>query len=110
VAVQAVREDDVLAVNDREQQAQVDAIMQDRIQRQIRTHGVTVVSSDSTYIEAGVKIGPDTIVHPFTFIGRDSNIGGGCVIGPFATLPRESIVPEGSEIAGNISVETARLS
>ena len=109
VAVQAVREDDVLAVNDREQQAQVDAIMQDRIQRQLRTQGVTVVSSDSTYIESGVKIGPDTIVHPFTFIGRDSNIGGGCVIGPFATLPRQSIVPEGSEIAGNISVETARL-
>jgi acetyltransferase-like isoleucine patch superfamily enzyme len=49
-------------------------------------------------------------VHPFSFIGRDSNIGGGCVIGPFATLPRESIVPEGSEIAGNISVETAKLS
>jgi bifunctional UDP-N-acetylglucosamine pyrophosphorylase / glucosamine-1-phosphate N-acetyltransferase len=110
VAVQAVREDDVLAVNDREQQAQVDAIMQDRIQRRLRTQGVTVVSSDSTYIESGAKIGPDTIVHPFSFIGRDSNIGGGCVIGPFATLPRESIVPEGSEIAGNISVETAKLS
>src|SRR5947209_4720154 len=96
LAVQAVTQEDSLAVNDRIQQAEVDAIMQDRIQKRLRSEGVTIVSSINTYIEDGAAIGPDTIVHPFTFIGRDSSIGAECVIGPFATLPRESIVPEGT--------------
>jgi bifunctional UDP-N-acetylglucosamine pyrophosphorylase/glucosamine-1-phosphate N-acetyltransferase len=102
VAVQAVAADEVLGVNDRNQLATIDAIMQDRIQRDLRTAGVTIVSGINTYIEAGVNIGPDTIVQPFTFIGRDSSIGPDCVIGPFACLPSESIVPEGSAISSNV--------
>jgi len=109
VAVQAVTAEDTLAVNTREQLAQVDAVMQERIQRRLREAGVTVVSGINTYIEAGVTIGPDTTIHPFTFIGRDSSIGGECAIGPFATLRRGSIVPEGSVVAGNISPEMAEL-
>jgi bifunctional UDP-N-acetylglucosamine pyrophosphorylase/glucosamine-1-phosphate N-acetyltransferase len=109
VAVQAVTADDTLAVNTREQQAQVDAVMQERIQRKLREDGVTIVSGINSYIEAGVKIGPDTTINPFSFIGRDSRIGGDCVIGPFAMLRRESIVPEGSLIAGNVSQEMAKF-
>jgi len=109
VAVQAVTAEDTLAVNDREQQAQVDALMQDRIQRRLRAAGVSIASGMNVYIESGASVGPDTTLHPFTFIGRDSNIGAECVIGPFATLPRQSIVPAGSVIAGNVSVETAKL-
>jgi len=110
VAVQAVTAEDTLAVNTREQLAQVDGVMQDRIQRRLREAGVTVVSGMNTYVEAGVSIGPDTTIHPFTFIGRDSSIGRECVIGPFATLRRGSIVPEGSVVAGNITPEMAELS
>jgi len=101
VAVQAVAQDDVLGVNDRGQLAAIDAIMQDRIHRQLRAAGVTIVSGVNTYIEAGVSIGADTVVQPFTFIGRDSSIGPDCVIGPFTCLPPESIVPEGTALAGN---------
>jgi len=103
VAVQAVTQEDVLSVNDRDQQAHVDAIMQDRVQRQIRQSGVTIVSGVNTYIEAGTAVGPDTVVRPFTFIGRDSTIGRDCVIGPFACIPAESIVPEGSAVSGNMT-------
>ena len=106
VAVQAVTQEDTLAVNDREQQAQVDAIMQDRIQRRLRQGGVSIVSGLNTYIESGVTIGSDTTIQPFTFIGRDSRIGSDCVLGPFATLPRESIVPGGSNVMGNAEWRT----
>jgi bifunctional UDP-N-acetylglucosamine pyrophosphorylase/glucosamine-1-phosphate N-acetyltransferase len=101
LAVQAVTQEDSLAVNDRIQQAEVDAIMQDRIHRKLRNEGVTIVSGVNTYIEDGAVIGRDTVVQPFSFIGRDSSIGPECVIGPFATLPRESIVPAGTVIAGS---------
>jgi bifunctional UDP-N-acetylglucosamine pyrophosphorylase/glucosamine-1-phosphate N-acetyltransferase len=107
VAVQAVAAEDTLSVNTREQLAMVDEIMQERIQRQVREGGVTIVSEDNTYIEADVTIGADTVIQPFTFIGRDSSIGADCVLGPYAVVPRESIVPEGTSVAGNVSVETA---
>jgi bifunctional UDP-N-acetylglucosamine pyrophosphorylase/glucosamine-1-phosphate N-acetyltransferase len=109
LAVQAVGADDVLSVNTREQQANVDAVMQDRIHRKLRESGVTIVSGINTYIEAGVSVGPDTIIRPFTFIGRDSSIGPDCLIGPFVTVPRGSVVPEGTAVAGTIAVETAAL-
>jgi bifunctional UDP-N-acetylglucosamine pyrophosphorylase/glucosamine-1-phosphate N-acetyltransferase len=103
-AVQAVTQEDVLAVNDRLQQAEVDAVMQERIQAALRKTGVTIVSPHHTYIEADVKIGQDTVVQPFTFIGRGTSIGSDCVIGPFACLPCESIVPDDSSIVGNVTV------
>ncbi len=108
-AVQAVLPEDVLAVNDRMQQAEVDAIMQDRIQRQLRENGVTIVSSAGVYVESGASVGSDTVIHPFSFIGRGTSIGEGCVIGPFGCIPRDSIVTDGSTVAGNVSTEAALL-
>ena len=99
LAVQAVTPEDAMAVNDRLQQAEVDAIMQDRIQRAHRLEGVTIVSSHSTYIEDGATIGPDTMIEPFSYIGADSNIGAQCVIGPFARLAAQSIIPAGTTVA-----------
>lgn len=105
LAVQAVTAEDVLSVNSREQQAAVDAIMQDRIQRDLRQAGVTIVSGVNTYIESGVSIGADTIVCPFTYIGRDSSIGADCTIGPFASIPAQSIVPERATVSQRVGVD-----
>jgi bifunctional UDP-N-acetylglucosamine pyrophosphorylase / glucosamine-1-phosphate N-acetyltransferase len=100
VAVQAVTAEDVIAPNTRQQLAEADAAMQDRIQRLLRESGVSIVSGFNTYVEADVSVGPDTVIHPFTFIGRGSSVGGDCVIGPFASLPRDSMVREGTRVAG----------
>ncbi len=102
IAVQAVTAEDVIAPNTRQQLAEADVAMQERIQRSLRESGVTIVSGINTYVEANVNIGPDTVIHPFTFIGRGSTIGGDCVIGPFACLPASSIVAEGMTVAGQL--------
>lgn len=108
-AVQAVTAEDVLAANDRKQLADVDAAMQNRIQRQLMEEGVSIISPINTYIEAGVKIGRDTVIEPFTFIGRDTSIGAECVIGPFASLPPQNIVREGTSLAGNFTQQENSL-
>ncbi len=100
-AVQAVAPEDTLGVNTRQHLAEIDLIMQDRIQRQVRDSGVTIVSSFNTYIESGVTVGHETVIEPFTFIGRDSAIGSHCVIGPFARVPRNSVIPENMTLIGN---------
>lgn len=101
-AVQAVTAEDVIAPNTRRQLAEADEAMQERIQGSLRDKGVTIVSGINTYIEADVTVGPDTVIQPFTFIGRGSTVGAQCVIGPWACLPPSSIVAEGARVAGNL--------
>lgn len=108
-AVQAVAAEDVLGINTRAQLADVDLVMQDRIQRALRDAGVTIVSGLNTYIESGVSIGADTVIHPFTFIGRSATIGARCVLGPFACLPRECIVQDGAAVGGASAGDAALL-
>jgi bifunctional UDP-N-acetylglucosamine pyrophosphorylase/glucosamine-1-phosphate N-acetyltransferase len=108
-AVQAATAEDVCAPNTRQQLADADAIMQDRIQRRIRDEGVTIVNSLQTYIQSGVTVGQDTVIQPFSFLGRDGSIGSDCVIGPFAAIPRGAIVPDGTTIAGNIAPASVLL-
>jgi bifunctional UDP-N-acetylglucosamine pyrophosphorylase/glucosamine-1-phosphate N-acetyltransferase len=110
VAVQAATFEDVVAPNNRQQLADADDVMQARIHQQHRDAGVTIVSGVNTYIEDGATIGPDTIIQPFSFIGRDATIGADSCVGPFASVARGAIVPEGTNICGNISVETTVLS
>jgi len=107
IAVQAVTAEDVLSINTRQQMMEVDAIMQDRIQKRVREGGVTIVSPINTYIEADVAIGPDTVLQPFCFIGRGASIGPDCMIGPMAMVPRQGIVPEGTVLSGNVGREAA---
>jgi bifunctional UDP-N-acetylglucosamine pyrophosphorylase/glucosamine-1-phosphate N-acetyltransferase len=109
VAVQAVAAEDTLSINTRQQLAEVDAIMQDRIQRTHREAGVTIVSPANTYIESNVAIGRDTVIRPFSFVGRDSEIGASCIIGPYGLVPRSSLITEGAVIAGNVSPSNAVL-
>lgn len=101
LAVQAVTQDDVLGVNTREQLAHVDSVMQARIHRDHRDNGITIVDSHNTYIEAGADIGQDTLIRPFSYIGRDAVIGPDCNIGPFAMIPRNAVVPANTTISNN---------
>ena len=103
LALQCVTAEDVLAVNTRQQLVDVDAVLQDRIQRSLRENGVSIPSPFNTYVEDGVSIGMDTVLQPFTFVGRGASIGADCCIGPFACVPRDGIVPEGTTIAGNVT-------
>ncbi|HSI32202.1 MAG: NTP transferase domain-containing protein [Phycisphaerae bacterium] len=103
VAVQAVAQDDVIGVNTRQQLAEVDRILQARIQRKLFEHGVTIVSPENTYVEDGAAIGMETVLHPFTYVGRGATIGASCVVGPFACVPRDGIVREGSTVASNVT-------
>jgi bifunctional UDP-N-acetylglucosamine pyrophosphorylase/glucosamine-1-phosphate N-acetyltransferase len=109
LAVQAVTAEDVLAPNSKQDLANADMVMQDRIQRDHRDAGVSIASPINTYIEDGATIGADTTILPFSFIGRDASIGAECTIGPFAIVPRNIVVREGTTVAGNVTPETALL-
>jgi bifunctional UDP-N-acetylglucosamine pyrophosphorylase/glucosamine-1-phosphate N-acetyltransferase len=76
----------MLGVNDRADLALVIRHAQARICAEHARAGVTIVNPEATVIDAGVEIGPDTVVEPFTSLRGATRIGSGCRIGPGSTL------------------------
>jgi bifunctional UDP-N-acetylglucosamine pyrophosphorylase / glucosamine-1-phosphate N-acetyltransferase len=76
----------VLGVNDRAQLADVRALLQRRILEAHMLAGVTVLDPATTYVDAGVEIGRDTVLEPMTILRGATLIGEGSRVGPSATL------------------------
>jgi bifunctional UDP-N-acetylglucosamine pyrophosphorylase/glucosamine-1-phosphate N-acetyltransferase len=76
----------LLGINDRVELARVRALAQQRIIEAHQRAGVTVVDPASTVIEAGVELGPDTVVEPSTFLRGRTRAGAGCRLGPLTTV------------------------
>jgi len=74
-----------LGVNDRGDLAKVRAEAQRRILAAHMAAGVTIVDPNSTLIDAGVEIGADTTIMPFTTLHGATRVGSGARIGPQTT-------------------------
>jgi len=73
---------ETMGVNDRVALSQAEEIMRARINEFHMRNGVTIVDPKSTYIDADVIIGQDTVVLPGTMIKGKTIIGSDCQIGP----------------------------
>lgn len=69
-----------LGVNDRVALSEANRLMRTRINHQHMVNGVTFVDPAATYIDAGVKIGAETVIEPGVYLKGDTVIGGNCVI------------------------------
>ena len=77
---------ELLQINDRVQLAEVTAVAQRQILERQMLAGVTIVNPGATVIDAGVEIGSDTVIAPFTCLHGDTRIGSGSTVGPGCTL------------------------
>jgi len=73
-------------VNDRLGLAEAERLMRRRINERHMMNGVTIVDPEHTYIEADVRIGPDTVIWPGCLLRGATVIGSGCTIGPQADI------------------------
>ncbi len=70
----------MMGVNDRIALAQARRLAQRAIHERHMLAGVTIVDPDATVIDAGVQIGADTVIEPFTTIRGATRIGAGCTV------------------------------
>lgn len=98
-----------LGVNTKEDLAVAERVTRERILKNFMRDGVTIVDPATTYIDAGVKIGKDTCIRPFTVIEKDVRIGDRCVIGPFARLRPGVRLGNGVEIGNFTEVSRTRI-
>ncbi|GIW54425.1 MAG: bifunctional protein GlmU [Nitrospiraceae bacterium] len=72
--------DEGLGVNTREQLARAERAMRRQIRERWLDAGVTMRDPATTWIDAGVVIGPDTVLHPNVTLEGSTVIGEDCVI------------------------------
>jgi len=85
------RGDEVAGVNSRGQLAQVAALLRARAAERWMDEGVTIVDPSTTFIDPGVRIGRDAVIHPFTFLEGDTSIGERAEVGPQTRVVDSSI-------------------
>ncbi|KXK11385.1 MAG: UDP-N-acetylglucosamine pyrophosphorylase/glucosamine-1-phosphate N-acetyltransferase [Chloroflexi bacterium OLB14] len=90
-------EQETIGVNTRVHLAEVETAMRKRINEEHMLNGVTFIDPASTYIEADVKIGKDTILMPNTYLYGKTEMGEGNIIGP-NTIIRDTKIGNGCKV------------
>ncbi len=75
-----------VGVNTRPELAAAGAVLRDRINERHMLAGVTIVDPATTWIEPGVRLEADAVVHPFTVLRGGTTVESGAEIGPHAVL------------------------
>jgi bifunctional UDP-N-acetylglucosamine pyrophosphorylase/glucosamine-1-phosphate N-acetyltransferase len=73
---------EILGVNCRADLARVGAIVRQQVNERLMAAGVSIVDPATTYVDAGVTIGPDTVIHPNVYLEGRTRIGSNCEILP----------------------------
>ncbi len=82
---------EAMGINTRVHLAQAEAVLRQRIRRHWMLNGVTVVDPASTFIDANVKLGRDTVIHPNSMILGNTEVGEDCVVGPNSVIADSKI-------------------
>ncbi len=71
-----------IGINNRVELAQAAAALRDRINEAHMLAGVTIIDPQSAWIDVGVELEPDVVVHPFTVLRGRTTVASGAEIGP----------------------------
>jgi bifunctional UDP-N-acetylglucosamine pyrophosphorylase/glucosamine-1-phosphate N-acetyltransferase len=106
--------DEIRGINSRSELAAVSRIVRNRKTAELMASGVTIEDPATAYVDDGVTIAADTILHPGVSLEGDTTIGAGCEIhsgtrivdsriGDRVTILNHCVIT-GSTIADDVSV------
>jgi len=97
---------DALGINSRAELAIAEAAIRKRTNERLMSSGVTIVDPEATYIEPGVIIGRDTVIHPNNHLAGNTVIGECCVLLP-GNIITDSTIKDGVLIKGHSVISCA---
>ncbi len=100
---------EALGINSRKDLSIAERILKMRISLELMEKGVTIADPDSTYIDADVTIGNDTVIYPHTTIERGVKIGRNCKIGPYARIRPGCDLKENVEVGNFVELVRAKI-
>lgn len=98
---------EVQGINTRAHLARAEGILRTRVNERLMSQGVTLVDPVTTYAEANVQVGRDTVIQPNTHLRGNTVIGARCEIGP-NTIICDSFIGDDCRVLASV-VEEARM-
>jgi bifunctional UDP-N-acetylglucosamine pyrophosphorylase/glucosamine-1-phosphate N-acetyltransferase len=115
-----------LGINNRAELARAASELRARLLEEHMLAGVTVVDPATTWIEEGVEIEPDAVIHPFTVLRGQTviraraevgphavvdsaEIGPEAIVGPFAYLRPGTVLGEGAKVGAFVEVKNSSV-
>lgn len=92
-------EDERIRITDRHALSDASVAIRDRLVREHEAQGVSFVLPATTWVDADVRIGSDTLIYPGTVLEGATDIGAECVIGPYSRIV-DSRIGRGAELKG----------
>ena len=74
------RADEIRGINSRTELAEVSTMVRQQKNEELMAAGVTLIDPATTYIDADVFVGPDTVIYPCVFLEGSTRIGSACEI------------------------------
>ncbi|MDO3377721.1 bifunctional UDP-N-acetylglucosamine diphosphorylase/glucosamine-1-phosphate N-acetyltransferase GlmU [Geoalkalibacter halelectricus] len=99
---------EAMGINDRVQLAEAGRILRTRINQAHMLAGVSLVDPACTYIDAGVEIGAETLIHPNVHLRGATRVGPGCEIEPGAVIS-DSVLGAGVHVKAGTVMSEARI-
>jgi bifunctional UDP-N-acetylglucosamine pyrophosphorylase/glucosamine-1-phosphate N-acetyltransferase len=100
--------EEIVGVNTRYELAKAAEVLRERKARELAEAGVSVLDPRTAWIDLGVQVGRDTVVHPSVSLEGRTRIGAGCVLHPFVQVI-DSEVGSGVRILGSSIIRDCRL-
>ena len=99
---------EALGINTRAEMAEAERVLRGRVRHRLMESGVTFLAPETSVVDAGVKIGRDSVIHPHVTLEGRTVIGEDCVIRSHTRLV-ESVVDDGVTILDGCVIEGSRL-
>jgi len=106
-AFKVPRPDEILGINTRAELGVIDRLLRRRKCEALMADGVTIVDPASTFIDAAVQIGSDTIIYPSVQISGASVVGQDVTIQSFTRISNSSIGSRSTILDGCVIVDTS---
>src|SRR5262245_7716543 len=72
--------EEIRGVNSRSELAEVTKMVRQQKNEELMAAGVTLIDPATTYIDADVEVGADTVIHPFVILEGHTKVGAACEI------------------------------
>jgi bifunctional UDP-N-acetylglucosamine pyrophosphorylase/glucosamine-1-phosphate N-acetyltransferase len=119
-------EDEVMGVNDRQQLARAEALMQQRLRCAAMLKGATLIAPETVYFSYDTELGRDVLVEPHVFFGpgvtiedraiihgfshlEGAHVGEGANVGPFARLRPGARLGADAKVGNFVEIKAADI-
>ncbi|MRN25695.1 bifunctional UDP-N-acetylglucosamine diphosphorylase/glucosamine-1-phosphate N-acetyltransferase GlmU [Romboutsia ilealis] len=97
--------EELMGVNSRVELSKAEEIMRKRINESHMVNGVTIIDTNSTYIESDVEIGNDTIIYPGVMLKGNTKIGSNCIIEMNSAI-ENSTIGDNTEVKNSTVIDS----